>query len=146
MEFDQWKNKVNTFIRTIIQLDSDCIDDLPYWDLWNKDQDPYEIATYAVSRLGVLEKACVSPPPPSINKKYHNSSYYDNTDTYDSDSDSDLEYEEDVEDKRCNSPDVDNFYRLTDTLIKAIGKTPSYYKIDSIIKHISENNGPVIGV
>ena len=50
MRFQQWKNTVNSIVRLFLHIDTDLIDDLPYWDLWNKGLLPYDVGTYAIAR------------------------------------------------------------------------------------------------
>ena len=61
MDFEQWKLKVNNIIKSLLRTDSDCIDELPYWELWNKKIDWYEVGVYSASRKYVVDQICNDP-------------------------------------------------------------------------------------
>lgn len=48
LTFDQWKSKVNEILVKTIDLDSNCLVDIAYWDLWVLGAEPCEAAQDAI--------------------------------------------------------------------------------------------------
>ena len=46
LTFQDWKKEVERVTRTLICRQPDEVDDLPYWDLWNRRVNPYKLGTY----------------------------------------------------------------------------------------------------
>ncbi len=48
LEFNYWKKFVDYLIFKLVRKETDEIDDLPYWDLWNQNTNPIIVGFHAV--------------------------------------------------------------------------------------------------